>query len=105
MCPYLCILCRGIISNFIFDPSLQSALPVFCLCNAEDGEKTSIIGIEKGKNREITHYKITVGGPITSSHQSIQFENLKSEMAFMTDNSEVYIHFCFTFINLHISYF
>lgn len=80
---------RGILSNFILDSSLQSALPVFCLCDADDGERTSTLGIERGKNRELTHYKITVAGPITSSHPSIQFDNLKSEMAFMTGAAEV----------------
>lgn len=62
---------------------------MFCLCDAEDGERTSILGIEKGKNKELTHYKITVGGPIPSSHSSIQFETLKSEMAFVTGSGEV----------------
>lgn len=76
-------------SNFILDPSLQSALPVFCFCDAEDGEKTSILGIEKGKNRELVHYKIIVSGPVPVSHPSIQFEMLKLEMAFLTDNGEV----------------
>lgn len=83
------MLYRGILSNFILDTSLQSALPVFCLCDAEDGERTSILGIEKGKNNELTHYKITVAGPITATHTNIQFDHLKSEMAFMTQVGEV----------------
>ena len=71
------------------DPSLQSLLPVFCLCDFEDGEKTSILGIEKGKNKDLTNYKITVAGPVKSTHPNIQFEQLKSEMAFLTDNGQV----------------
>ena len=71
--------------------SLQAALPVFCLCDAEDGERTSILGIEKGKNKELIHYKITVGGPVTSTHPTIQFNHLKSEMAFLTGDNQVSI--------------
>ena len=80
---------RGILSNFILDTSLQSSLPVFCLCDAEDGERTSILGIEKGKNDELTQYKITVAGPIPPTHANIQFDHLKSEMTFMTEVGEV----------------
>ncbi|XP_046442103.1 protein zwilch homolog [Daphnia pulex] len=86
--PFSSFEARGILSNFILDTSLQSALPVFCLCDAEDGERTSILGIEKGKNNELTHYKITVAGPITATHTNIQFDHLKSEMAFMTQVGE-----------------
>ncbi len=87
------------------DPSLQSLLPVFCLCDFEDGEKTSILGIEKGKNKDLTNYKITVAGPVKSSHPNIQFEQLKSEMAFLTDNGQVMmtskLHIFFLFIYSH----
>lgn len=65
-------------------------MPVFCLCDAEDGERTSVLGIEKGKQKELTHYKITVGGPFSSTHPSIQFDQLKSEMKFMAGASEVH---------------
>jgi len=64
-------------------------LPIFCLCDAEDGEKTSVLGIERGKNKELTHYKITVDGPFKSCNQSIQFEALKSEMSHMVAGEEV----------------
>lgn len=86
------------------DPSLQSLLPVFCLCDFEDGEKTSILGIEKGKNKDLTNYKITVAGPVKSSHPNIQFEQLKSEMAFLTDNGQVMTikSFFFHFLFIHI---
>ena len=70
-----------------------TTLPIFCLCDAEDGEKTSILGIERGKNKEITHYKITVDGPFKSSNQSIQFEALKSEMAHLVVGEEVVLYF------------
>lgn len=83
---------RGILSNFILDPSLQSALPVFCLCDAADGEKTSVLGIEKGKNKDLTHHKITVAGPVSVSNPATQFDQLKSEMAFLTNNGEVTAH-------------
>ena len=66
-----------------------TTLPIFCLCDAEDGERTSILGIEKGKNKELTHYKITVNGPFKSSNQSIQFDALKSEMTRMVIGEEV----------------
>jgi len=65
-----------------------TTLPIFCLCDAEDGERTSILGIEKGKNKELTHYKITVNGPFKSSNQSIQFDALKSEMTRMVIGEE-----------------
>ena len=51
--------------------------------------KTSILGIEKGKNNELTQYKITVAGPIPPTHANIQFDHLKSEMTFMTEVGEV----------------
>lgn len=63
-------------------------MPVFCFCDAEDGEKTSVLGFEKGKNKELTHYKITVNGPLRATHPNIQFDSLKSEMLFLTDNGE-----------------
>nr|CAH0112676.1 unnamed protein product [Daphnia galeata] len=84
--PFSSFEARGILSNFILDTSLQSSLPVFCLCDAEDG--TSILGIEKGKNNELTQYKITVAGPIPPTHANIQFDHLKSEMTFMTEVGE-----------------
>ena len=91
---------RGILSNFIWDPSIQSALPIFCLCDAEDGERTSILGIEKGKNKELSHYKITVGGPFISSHPSIQLDQLKSEMKFMASYTEVHFQTLSFFYNV-----
>jgi hypothetical protein len=87
------------------DPSLQSLLPVFCLCDFEDGEKTSILGIEKGKNKDLTNYKITVAGPVKSTSPNIQFEQLKSEMAFLTDNGQVkttkLVSLFFRFLYIH----
>lgn len=77
-------------SKFILDPELLSALPAFCLCDAEDGEKTSLLGIEKCKKKELSYYKINVDGPVASSHPSIQFDKLKSEMSFLTKNGEVW---------------
>lgn len=93
---YLFVFHRGILSNFIFDPSLQSALPVFCLADAEDGERTSVLGIEKGRNNELIRYKITVAGPITSTDPTIQLDHLKSEMAFLTNVEEVGIYHILT---------
>lgn len=74
-------------------------MPVFCFCDAEDGEKTSILGFEKGKNKELTHYKITVNGPLRPTHPSVQFDALKSEMLFLSDNGEVNMmnSFCMLF--------
>ena len=51
--------------------------------------KASILGIEKGKNNELTQYKITVAGPIPPTHANIQFDHLISEMTFMTEVGEV----------------
>ena len=62
---------------------------MFCLCDAEDGEKTSVLGMERGKNKEVTHFKITVGGPLKFNDQSVQFDALKSEMAHMVNGEEV----------------
>ena len=84
---------RGILSKFILDPELLSPLPVFCLCDAEDGEKTSILGIEKTKRKELTNYKINVDGPVASSNPSIQFDKLKKEMSFLIQNGEVCVQF------------
>lgn len=78
--------------TFILDPSFHSTMPVFCFCNAEDGEKTSILGFEKGtKNKELIHYKITVNGPLKVTHPSVQFDAVKSEMRFLAENGEVSI--------------
>ncbi|KAI9563949.1 hypothetical protein GHT06_007687 [Daphnia sinensis] len=86
--PFSSFEARGIVSNFILDPSLQSALPVFCLADAEDGERTSVLGVERGRNNELIRYKITVAGPVTSTDPTIQLDHLKSEMAFFTNVGE-----------------
>ena len=62
--------------------------PVVCLCDGQDGEKTTVLGFEKGK-KDLTHYKVTIDGPIKSNHSSIQMETLKSGMDFLTDKDEV----------------
>ena len=82
------------------DSEFHSALPVFCLCDGEDGEKTSILGIEKAKNNELTNYKINVDGPVAPSNPNIQFDKLKKEMSLLTQNCEVcyfFIIHCLTF--------
>jgi len=64
------------------------AMPVLCLCDAQDGERTSILGMEKVK-RDLIHYKVTINGPVRSTNEKIQLERLKSEMKYLINQDEV----------------
>merc|ERR1712071_592346 len=83
--PFSSFEARQILSSLIGQPPAHA---MFCLCDAEDGEKTSVLGMERGKNKEVTHFKITVGGPLKFNDQSVQFDALKSEMAHMVNGEE-----------------
>lgn len=71
-------------------------MPVLCLCDGQDGEKTSLLGFKREcqkSKKELILYKVTVDGPVKFNSETIQYDNLKSEMAYLTDDEEVSINF------------
>ena len=83
-CFYMYV-CRKILSSLMKDPV---PFPVLCLCDAQDGERTTILGFEKGK-KELIHYKVSIEGPIKSTNENIQLEKLKSEMEYLANKEDV----------------